>query len=90
MISACGMACDVCMLREKCGGCCPGTDPKAPERYKKLEAMGLPCPILKCAIERKQDHCLRCPEFPCRTHYDAGIPYSTKLLDLFKKFKEGR
>lgn len=90
MPAACGIACEVCGLLETCGGCLPGTDPKAPERAEEIKKMmGLPCPVLECAIKKEVDYCLRCSEFPCETHY-KGIPYSKTLLDIFKKFKESK
>ena len=90
MPAACGMACEVCGFKEMCGGCMPGTDPKAPERLEKLKQMlGMPCPMLECAVKNKVDYCLRCEKFPCDTAYQE-IPYSKKVLDIFKKFKEGK
>ena len=81
------MACDVCALREPCGGCLPGTDPNAPQRAEQIrDMMGAPCPILDCAIKNKVDYCLSCVYFPCEVHYKAGFPYSKSLLDIFKKF----
>lgn len=86
-IAACGIACDVCKLKDTCGGCLPGTDPRAPERQEALKKMaGGPCPVLDCAIKKGVDYCLSCPSFPCEVHYKAGFPYSKTLLDIFKKF----
>ena len=86
-IAACGMACDVCKLKLSCGGCVPGTDSKARERQEAIKKeFGAPCPILDCAIKNKVDYCLGCASFPCDVHYQAGLPYSKTLLDLFKKF----
>ncbi len=85
---ACGVACDVCMLKEKCGGCVSGTDPDAPRVLERLKTMGNPCPVLKCAIENSIEYCLSCEKFPCETHYRHEIPYSKKSLDLFKKFRD--
>lgn len=87
--AACGINCDMCALKEMCGGCVPGTDPKATERLAKLkEMMGAPCPALGCAIKKGIDYCLRCPEFPCQRLYKWEIPYSAKLLHLIDEFKE--
>jgi hypothetical protein len=84
------MACEVCGFIEACGGCMAGTDPKVPERLEKLkQMMGAPCAVSECAMNNKIDYCLRCDKFPCEVHYQ-GLPYSKKLLDIFKKFKEGR
>ncbi len=89
MPAACGMACEVCGLRESCGGCPSGTAPKAPQRAEQIrKMMGAPCPVFECAIKSNVDYCLSCDEFPCDLHYKVEIPYSKKLLDIFKKFKE--
>lgn len=86
--AACGISCEVCALKEKCGGCVSGIDPDAPEVLKRMEkGIGNPCPVLKCAIENKVEYCLKCEKFPCDVHYEHEIPYSKKALDLFKKFK---
>ncbi len=88
MPSACGLACEVCLFPEK--GLCPinrcvsGTDPIAPEKLEKFKAaVGHPCLILECAINKKVDHCFRCDEFPCEIHYKQEI-FSKKLLDMIK------
>ena len=88
MPSACGLACEVCGIRERVGcpvdGCVPGTDPRAQEKLEKFKAaMGNPCLILECAIKNGVDHCTRCAEFPCDVHYQQEI-YSHKLLDIVK------
>jgi hypothetical protein len=79
------MACEVCKFKEMCGGCVPGTDAKAPARLERLKGMGFSCSVLECAMNRKVDYCLRCEDFPCDVHYQAGLPYSKKLLDTFKR-----
>jgi hypothetical protein len=64
----------------------PGTDEAAPAFQEKLKEMiGLPCPVLACAIEHKVNHCLGCEQFPCDVHYQ-GFPYSKGFLNVFKKF----
>ena len=88
MPSACGLACEVCGIRERVGwpvdGCVSGTDKKAAEKLEKFKAaMGNPCFILECAIKNNVDHCTRCDEFPCEVHYQQEI-YSHKLLDVVK------
>jgi len=89
MPAACGIACEVCGLKETCGGCVPGTAPEAPQRAEEVrKMMGAPCPVLGCAIKNKVDYCLKCDKFPCEVHYRWEIPYSKKLLDIIKKFKE--
>lgn len=86
MPGACGMACEVCVIREKgiCPGCVAGTDAKAPEMVEWLKGVGISCPVLECAIRSKVDYCLRCEKLPCDVLYEAEFPYSKKLLDLFK------
>lgn len=91
MPSACGLACEVCAFPEKgfcpIGGCGPGTDPKAKERAEKFRAaLGHPCMILECAIEKDQDYCFQCDDFPCDVHYEQEI-FSHKLLDMIKGMK---
>ena len=86
--AACGISCEVCGLKEKCGGCVSGTDPDAPKVLEKIkQGKGNPCQVLECAIESKVEYCLRCEKFPCAIHYESEIPYSKKALDLFKKLK---
>ncbi len=90
MPAACGMACEVCGFKETCGGCVPGTDPKASERLEKIKTMmGSPCMVLECARKNNIDYCLRCDKFPCEIHYKE-IHYSKKIINIFKKFKEAK
>ena len=89
MPAACGIACEVCILKVKgvCPGCVAGTDPKAPEFVEWLKQIGLSCPMLECAIKNKVDYCLKCPKFPCDIAYQREFPYSKNLLDFFGKWK---
>ena len=89
MPSACGIACEVCGIREKgfCpfDGCVAGTDPKAPEKLEKFKVtMGHPCSILECAIKSEVNYCTRCDQFHCNVHYEQGGPYSKQTLDMLK------
>ena len=89
MPSACGLACEVCGFPEKklcpIDRCVAGTDPKAPEKLEKFKAaMGHPCFILECAINKKVDHCFKCDDFPCEIHYNKQKIYSKQLLDMIK------
>ena len=86
MPAACGMACEVCSMREReiCPGCVAGTDARAPAMVEWLKKVGLSCPVLECAIKSKVDYCLRCEKLPCDVLYQADFPYSKKLLDMFK------
>jgi hypothetical protein len=85
--SACGIACEICVLHEKeiCPGCAPGNDPKAQAFMEILKGLDMSCPVLECAIKNKVDYCFRCEKFPCDVHY-LGFPYSKELLDTWKKF----
>jgi hypothetical protein len=89
MPSACGLACEVCGMKDRglCpvgDGCVPGTDPSAPQKAESFKAlMGRPCYMLECAIKNKVDHCTRCDKFPCQIHYENGI-YNPKVLDVLK------
>jgi len=90
IIGACGITCELCPLlaNGKCemGGCLSGTDEKAPEKLEKLKAVGIkPCPLFECAVQKKVDYCLRCPEFPCELHYRHS-PYCVELFDYMKDY----
>lgn len=87
MPGACGIACEVCVLKEKgiCPGCAPGTDEKARAMVEWLKGVGISCPVLECAIKSKVDYCLRCESLPCDVLHQAEFPYSKKLLDMFKE-----
>ncbi|HOV26947.1 MAG TPA: DUF3795 domain-containing protein [Pseudobacteroides sp.] len=77
---ACGISCDACGLYAKgiCQGCVSG-DICPPE-----VAQNIPCPILKCAAEKKIPYCSRdCNEFPCKLH-DQGYPYSSAYLGMYR------
>jgi hypothetical protein len=90
MPSACGLACEVCGIKERVGcplgdGCVPGTDPRALEKAEMFKAAtGHPCSILECAAKKGVDYCTRCEEFPCDVHYQQGGPFSQQLLDMLK------
>ena len=90
MPAACGLACEVCAFTEACGGrCFPGNDAKSPARFEQLrEDFGFSCAVLKCAIEKKVDYCLKCNKFPCNVHYQVLFPYSKGILDFYSKSKD--
>jgi hypothetical protein len=91
MTAACGIDCEICELKAECGGCFPGTDPRAKDRADELKRLiGLECPVFRCAVEKKVDYCLRCDSFPCDIHYKYNYPYSDLLLDNLKLMKEYR
>ena len=87
MPGACGLACEVCGNLQICGGCMAGTDPRAPGKLEQIKiSTGYPCPMLACAIQKKEDYCLGCTSFPCDTAY-LEVPYSKKTLDMIKGMK---
>ena len=91
MTAACGINCEICGLKDECGGCPPGTDPGANDRADEIvKLFGIRCPVLLCAIEKNVDYCLRCHSFPCDIHYKYNYPYSDLLLDNLKVMKEYR
>ena len=89
MPATCGLACEVCKFKERCGGgCVPGTDPRAPKRVEQLDKLfAFDCPVLRCAIENKVEYCLNCENFPCDVHYQES-PYSKKWLDSLKELSK--
>lgn len=83
---ACGINCDVCKLRlmEICSSCGPG---KSVQAQKKMEAqtrlLGVPCPILACAVMNRIDYCLRdCGTFPCENFSSGPYPFSPGFLGM--------
>jgi hypothetical protein len=91
MTAACGIDCEMCELKVECGGCPPGTDPKAKDRLDELtKLIGFICPVLRCAMQKNVDYCLSCDEFPCSIHYKYNYPYSDLFLDSAKTMKERR
>ncbi len=55
--SVCGIDCDACKYREEqnCGGC----------TYSECKVFWGECEIYKCNIEKEQEHCGKCADFPC-------------------------
>lgn len=91
MTAACGIDCETCELKVECGGCPSGTDPRAKDRLDELTRLiGFLCPVLRCAMQKNIDYCLRCDEFPCSIHYKYNYPYSDLFLDSAKTMKERR
>ena len=89
MIAACGIACDICELKDECGRCLPGADPGVQDRLDELKRfLGFVCPVLKCAMKKSIDYCLRCNDFPCDIPYKYNYPYSDFLLDSLKAMKK--
>ena len=76
---ACGISCDACGLYAKkiCYGCCSGD--KVPQEVVEKS----PCPVLKCAAEKKVGHCSRdCDKFVCEIH-NQGYPYSDSYRGMY-------
>lgn len=94
MPGVCGLACEVCRYLDQgncmCGsedGCKAGTDPKAINVLQGFEAkIGYPCPVLKCAIDKRVDYCFRCNDFPCEKH--DGFIYHQSFLDWVRKTRQ--
>lgn len=91
MTAACGIDCGVCEFKPQCGGCGPGTHPGAQARLDEIKRIiGFICPVLKCAMTKRVDYCLRCESFPCEIHYKYNYPYSDFMLDAIKSMKQMR
>jgi hypothetical protein len=83
---ACGVDCDVCLLRltGACSTCGAGTRIEAERKWEaQIRLLGSPCPILDCARTRRVAFCLRdCASFPCG-HFRAGpYPFSQGFLAM--------
>ena len=97
-VAACGICCDVCefYINGKCVTCCAGTDEEGVRKKQESEVqkIGMQCPILACAAERKVDYCIKgCPDMPCenfRTGWESQMgsgpsPYSESFLAMFPR-----
>ncbi len=72
-VGACGICCDdACVLFTK--NICQGCDPELVEH--------IPCPILKCAVDKNVQYCGRdCDDSPCRS-MKKGFPYSEGYIRM--------
>ena len=79
---ACGINCDVCGLKQNgtCPGCMAGT------MWQAEMVKDHPCPVLKCAVEKKVEHCLSsCGEFPCQMMEQTNYPYSAGYIGMHRQ-----
>jgi hypothetical protein len=61
-IPPCGAYCNSCpVYKKRCAGC---IETKGNPLYLKDSGKDV-CPVWKCAIEHKVEHCGLCKEFPC-------------------------
>ncbi len=83
---ACGVNCDVCLLRltDACSTCGPGTSAAATLKLEAQERiLGAPCPILACARASGIAFCLRdCRLFPCESFRAGPYPFSQEFLAM--------
>lgn len=89
-ISACGICCDVCVLKKKgiCQGCVAGNTPEAKKRVEFLKNIGALCPVLECAVKNNIAFCSRdCEKFPCKIFEKAEFPFSKEFIQMIKNRK---
>lgn len=97
-VAACGICCDVCEFYVKgiCVPCAAGTnaDGVRQKQDAEIKKLGMGCPILQCASEKKIAYCTRdCQDFPCekyRTGWASWMgpgpcPYSESWLAMFPR-----
>ncbi|RJS83949.1 hypothetical protein CW706_05130, partial [Candidatus Bathyarchaeota archaeon] len=68
-IGACGICCDVCVLKVKgiCLGCAAGNTEYARKLVEFLKKEDVSCPVLECAVKNNIAFCSRdCEKFPCK------------------------
>lgn len=90
-VGACGICCDVCLLRAlgTCSTCGPGGSQEAKEKLlAQTRLLGGTCRILQCATQKGIGYCMyECFEFPCENFRD--YPYSQSFLDMQKRRRIG-
>ena len=71
-VSPCGINCDACPLKEKCGSGCQQSCGKP----FYIKDFGVECcPIYYCAVNKKGNKtCGECTELPCQLFYDWKDP----------------
>ena len=75
-LSPCGINCDACPLKEKCGDGCQVCGGK-PFYIKDFGVEQ--CQIYECAVMKKgYKTCGECPELPCKIIYDVKDPSMTE------------
>ena len=86
---ACGINCDVCLLKVRgiCSTCGPGKSLEAQAKIgAQMRLLGSPCRILACAVEKQIDFCSRdCPQFPCEIFTTASYPFSAGYLNMHER-----
>lgn len=90
-VGACGICCDVCLLRSlgTCSTCGPGGSKEAMEKLAAQERLlGGTCQVLQCATQKGIGYCMyECFEFPCENFRD--YPYSDNFLNMQKRRRVG-
>ncbi len=82
--SRCGILCDECSYKEQvgCGGCVNIDKP----------FWGESCPVQSCCVDKKQEHCGQCNQFPCGTlngfAYDKEQGDNGKRIEQCKKWHQ--
>ena len=71
-LSPCGIDCDACHLKEKCGNGCQNSCGKP----FYIENFGVTCcPIYDCSVNKKgYKTCGECPDLPCQLFFDWKDP----------------
>jgi len=71
-LSACGVDCEKCPLKDQCGGNCHAV--KGVPFFLKDFGVEV-CPLYDCAVNKKGlKTCAECAELPCQLFYDWKDP----------------
>ena len=83
---ACGINCDVCLLKvlESCSSCGAATSNTAQRKMEaQMRVFGGTCPILKCCSQHQKSYCMRdCRAFPCPHFSEGPYPFSHGFLNM--------
>jgi hypothetical protein len=83
---ACGINCDVCLLKVAgiCSTCGAGGSPEALAKMEaQVRMLGEQCPILACAHFTGIQYCPRdCSDFPCEIFQKGPYPFSEGFLQM--------
>jgi len=83
---ACGINCDVCLLKVAgiCSTCGPGGSAEALAKMEaQVRILGEQCPILACAHFTEIQYCPRdCGDFPCEKFRQGPYPFSEGFLQM--------
>ena len=104
LIAYCGLYCGACSFQtayETSNKKHIENLPSIYDKYKTMELENCPgcrlenkcgeCKIRDCAIEKKIDYCLQCPEYPCvliNSFVNDGKPHHKEVVNNFKLLKE--